>query len=178
MDLNQLKIISYKDFLKNNNSEALVAGTIMSMQEKKSAKGTPFAIIKFGDNQGEFELFLFSEILIQNRDKLKESESFVLTLQKDKIINESTQRRINVKKILSIESVIDEPYQKVTIELAENYKIDEINKILQNKGQTKVDLIINAKNRRIHYNLKNSRKFDFKQLKTLKSKEYVKKITV
>ena len=174
----QLKIISYKDFLKNNNSEALVSGTIMSIQEKKSAKGTPFAIIKFSDNQGEFELFLFSEILIQNRDKLKESESFVLTLQKDRIINESTQRRINVKKILSIESVIDEPYQKVTIELAENYKIDEINKILQNKGQTKVDLIINAKNRRIHYNLKNSRKFDFKQLKTLKSKEYVKKITV
>ena len=44
----------------------------MSIQEKKSSKGTPFAIIKFSDNSSEFELFLFSEMLINNRDKLKE----------------------------------------------------------------------------------------------------------
>ena len=43
----------------------------MSIQEKKSAKGTPYAIVKFSDQKGEFELFLFSENLIQNRDKLK-----------------------------------------------------------------------------------------------------------
>ena len=54
----------------------------MSIQEKKSAKGTPYAIIKFSDKKGEFELFLFSEILINNRDKLKESESFVFNFTK------------------------------------------------------------------------------------------------
>ena len=43
--------------------EALVAGTIMSIQEKKSAKGTSFAIVKFSDNNSEFEIFLFSQIL-------------------------------------------------------------------------------------------------------------------
>ena len=57
----------------------------MSIVEKKSAKGTPYGIVKFSDIEGEFELFLFAEILVSNRDKLKESESFVLTLQKDKI---------------------------------------------------------------------------------------------
>ena len=74
---NQLKIISYKEFLNNNKSEALVAGTVMSIQEKKSAKGTPFAIVKFSDKFGEFELFLFSEILIENRDKIRESVSLL-----------------------------------------------------------------------------------------------------
>ena len=64
----------------------------MSIQEKKSAKGTPYAIIKFSDKKGEFELFLFSEILINNRDKLKESESFVLTLQKDKILEDKKKK--------------------------------------------------------------------------------------
>ena len=53
---------------------------------KKSAKGTPYAIVKFSDKKGEFELFLFAEILVNNRDIIKESESFVLTLQKDKIV--------------------------------------------------------------------------------------------
>ena len=35
----QLKIISFKEFLMNNENEALVAGTIMSIQEKKAPKG-------------------------------------------------------------------------------------------------------------------------------------------
>ena len=43
----------------------------MSIQEKKSAKGTPYGIIKFSDQKGEFELFLFAEILVANREKLK-----------------------------------------------------------------------------------------------------------
>ena len=123
---NQLKIISHKEFIQNNDSEALVAGTIMSIQEKKSAKGTPFAIVKFSDNTGEFELFLFAEILVQNRDKIKESESFVMTLQKDKSINDSSQKRANVRKITSLDEVINKPYSKVTIELNENYDINEL----------------------------------------------------
>ncbi len=169
----QLNISAYKDFSKNAQNEALVAGTIMSIQEKKSAKGTPFAIVKFSDNNGEFELFLFAELLVNNRDKIKESESFVLTLQKDK-----SNGRVNLRKILSLEEIINKPYSKVTIELSENYNIDEIKKLLGNQGNTKIHLIINNKNKKIHYNLQNSRKFDFNQLKTMKNKEYVKKIIV
>ena len=70
---NQLKIISYDQFFNNDKHEGLIAGTIMSIQEKKSSKGTPYAIIKFSDKIREFELFLFSEMLVNNREKLKES---------------------------------------------------------------------------------------------------------
>ena len=173
-----LKIISFKDFQSNDSNEALVAGTIMSIQEKKSSKGTPFAIVKFSDNTGEFELFLFAELLVNNRDKLKESESFVLTLQKDKSVKNISNRRINLRKILSLDEIINKPYERVTIELKENYDIDEIKKLLTRDGKTKISLIINNSKKKIHYNLQNTRKFDFDQLKTLKSKEYVKKITV
>ena len=175
---NQLRIISYKDFLTNNDSEALIAGTIMSIQEKKSAKGTPFAIVKFSDNKGEFELFLFAEVLINNRDKIKESESFVLTLHKDKSIIDITKRRINLRKILSLNDIINKPYSKVVIELEENCNINEIKKLLTQEGQTEISLIINKKDQRIQFNLKNARKFDYNQLKMMKSKDYVKKITV
>ncbi len=174
----QLKITSYKEFLFNNDSEALVAGTIMSIQEKKSAKGTPFAIVKFSDNVGEFELFLFAEILVNNRERIKESESFVLTLQKDRSIADISKRRINLRKILSLDDIINEPYSKVTIELKENYNLNEIKKLLFAKGGTRISLVINSDNKKILYNLKNSRKFDFDQLKMMKNKEYVKKITV
>ena len=71
--------------MKDNDINGYVAGTLMSIQEKKSAKGTPFAIIKFTDLKSEFELFLFSDLLVSNRDKLKASNSFIITLQKDSI---------------------------------------------------------------------------------------------
>ena len=159
-------------------SDALVAGTIMSIQEKKSSKGTPYAIIKFSDQKGEFELFLFSEILVNNRDKLKESESFILTLQKDKIANESAKKRINVRKILSLDEVINKPFSNVTIELSENCNINEIKDILSTKGETTVNLIIKNKNQIANYSLQNNRKFDLKLFKALKAKNYVEKITV
>ena len=175
---NQLDIVPYDKFYNNDSNEALVAGTIMSIQEKKSVKGTPYGIIKFSDKKGEFELFLFAEILISNRDKLKESESFVLTLQKDKIIGDNFKKRINVRKILSLNEVINKPYSKVTIELKNNFNLKEINELLSVNGDTEVNLIFNNQNKRAHYSLENNRKFDLKHLKALKAKEYVEKITV
>ena len=90
---NQLNIISYNEFYNNDMSEGLIAGTIMSIQEKKSVKGTPYAIVRFSDKKGEFELFLFSEILVSNRDKLKESESFVITLCKKIKLQDKQQKK-------------------------------------------------------------------------------------
>ena len=116
--------------------------------------------------------------MFQNRDKIKESDSFVLTLQKDKFVNDATRRRVNVKKILSLEDIIKKPYSKVTIELSENCDINELKSLLKNKGETEISFIIHNKNKKVYYNLQNSRKFDFNHLKAIKSKEYVKKITV
>ena len=175
---NQLNIISYDQFFNNDKHEGLIAGTIMSIQEKKSSKGTPYAIIKFSDKIREFELFLFSEMLVNNREKLKESESFVLTLQKDRVNSDTEKRRINVKKILSIGDLINEPYSKVTIELKENFQADDIKEILSTRGNTVINLIINKKNQKAHYSLQNNRKFDLNHFKKLKAKEYVLKITV
>jgi DNA polymerase III subunit alpha len=175
---NQLKITPYNQFYEDKSSESLVAGTIMSIIEKKSAKGTPYAIVKFSDKQGEFELFLFAEILVSNRDKLKESESFVLTLQKDKITGNPTKKRINVRKILSLDEAINKPYSKVTIELKSNYNLNEISELLSDNGETEINLIIKNENKQSYFSLQNNRKFDFSHLKALKAKEYVEKITV
>ena len=56
---NQLNIISYENFFNNELNEGLVAGTIMAIQEKKSAKGTPYAIIKFSDKKENLSYFFF-----------------------------------------------------------------------------------------------------------------------
>ena len=173
----QLKIISFEQFYKNDESEGVVAGTIMSIQEKKSIKGTPYAIIKFSDKKEEFELFIFSEILVNNRDKLKEAESFILTLQKEKSFTENTRKRVNVRKILSLDEVLEKPYSRITIELKENFNVSELSQILSKNGDTQVNLIVNEKSQKAHYSLQKNRKFDFNLFEALKAKDYVKKIT-
>ena len=173
----QLKIISYKNFLESETNEALVAGTIMSIQEKKSSKGTAFAIIKFSDNSGEFELFLFSEMLISNREKLKESSSFVLTLQKDKIIGENAQRRVNIRKILDLSEIVNKPYEKVSIELNEDYNINDLKEALKEEGETVIKLIVHNDNKKLAFELEKTRKFDLSTFNQVKNKQYVKKIS-
>jgi DNA polymerase III subunit alpha len=174
---NQLKITTYNQFHDNNDNEGLVAGTIMSIVEKKSAKGTPYGIVKFSDIKGEFELFLFAEILVSNRDKLKEAESFVLTLQKDRLVNDYIKKRINVRKILTIDEVINKPYTKVTIELKNNYNLSEISELLSVNGETEISLVLKDQKKHAYYSLQNNRKFDLNDFKALKAKEYVEKIT-
>ena len=173
----QLEIKSYKDFINSDKSEALVAGTIMSIQEKKSAKGSSFAIIKFSDNESEFEIFLFSDLLNSNRDKLKESNSFVFTLKKEKTNAENTQGRINIRKLIDLSDLVNKTYESISIELNDKKKIRELSELLIKNGETKINIIFNENNKKLMFELKQTRKFDFDLFCLIKNKEYVKKIS-
>ena len=173
----QLKIKSYKNFIVEDNNECLVAGTIMSIQEKKSSKGTAFAIIKFSDNSSEFELFLFSDLLIKNREKLIESNSFILTLQKDRVIGENIEQRVNIRKIADLNEMVSKPYEKVSIEIYGDYDLNELKNTLKEEGQTQINIIIKDSNKSFAFKLEKTRKFDLSIFNDVKNKEYVKKIS-
>jgi len=172
-----LKIKSYSSFIDDNESNAYVAGTIMAIQEKKSAKGTPFAIIKFTDLKSEFELFLFSELLISNRDKLKAANSFLITLQKDSSKDNSSSRRINIKNIVPLNDFVNTPYKNVTIEVNGKTNMDELQNLLNIEGETKIQIKVNRNSKIYIFSLKNPRKFNLNTLSSLKNKEYIKKIS-
>jgi len=174
---NQLEIETYKEFTNNNKSETLVAGTIMSIQEKKSAKGTSFAIIKFSDNNSEFEIFLFSDLLTANREKLKESNSFVLTLQKEKNNTENMPKRVNIRKIVDLSELVNQTYKSVSIELNDKKMLKDLNELLESTGETKINIVLKENNKNYLFELEKSRKFDFSLFSLIKNKEYVKKIS-
>jgi DNA polymerase-3 subunit alpha len=173
----QINIVSYKDFLEGSESEALVAGTIMSIQEKKSAKGNSYAIVKFSDNKSEFEIFLFSDIFSLNREKLKESSSFVLTLYKEKNTNENNLSRVNIRKIIDLSELVNKTYTSVSIELNNSEKLKELDELLKNNGKTKINVILKDNNKNYSFELEKSRRFDFNLFSLIKNKEYVKKIS-
>ena len=94
------KIQNFNSFMSSSKDETILAATIMKIQEKKTQKGNPFAIIKFSDLGGVFELFVFSEILEQNRDILKEGKSFLITVLKDISNQDNRFKRISVRKLV------------------------------------------------------------------------------
>jgi DNA polymerase-3 subunit alpha len=173
----QLEISSYKEFLESNKSEAVVAGTIMSIQEKKSLKGNSYAIIKFSDNKSEFEIFLFADLFSSNREKLKEASSFILTLNKDKSTGENNPVRVNIRKIVDLSDLVNQPYKKVSIELKTNDSLKELNELLADKGETIINVTLSDDNKKYSFELEKTRKIDFNLFSLIKNKEYVKKIS-
>ena len=175
--LKQSKIISFHDFINNNETTGIVAGTIMAIQEKKSVKGNPFAIIKFSDLKSEFELFMFSDLLIQKRSFLKVANSFILTLQKDISSNGAETRRINIKNITDINELINTIHEKVIIEIKEKSDFSQLKDLLKEEGKTKVQIKITNTSKNYTFELKNPRKFNFKTFTAIKDKEFIKKIS-
>ena len=173
----QLEIESYKDFVDGTKPDALVAGTIMSIQEKKSAKGNSYAIVKFSDNKSEFEIFLFSDIFSSNREKLKESNSFILTLHKEKNTDENSLNRVNIRKIVDLSDLVNKTYENVSIELNNKDKLLELNDLLKNNGETRISITLRDNNKNYSFELEKTRNFDFNLFSLIKNKEYVKKIS-
>ena len=173
----KMKVVNFTTFIEDKESSALVAGTIMSIQEKKSSKGTPFAIVKFSDLKSEFELFLFSDLLVLNRESLRTANSFILTLQKDNLSKDSFSRRINIKKLISLNDFTKKEYEKVTIQLKNDSKLVDLQNLLKETGNTKIEIKIKQTSKIYTFSLKNLRKFNIGTFNHIKDKEYVEKIT-
>ena len=176
--LHQYKVKSFKDFDTGNVNDAVVAGTVMTIKEKKTLKGTSFAIIKFSDQTKMYELFIFSELLENNRNKLVEGKSFLLTLIKDKANQENRFKRINVRKIISFDEIKKIVYENVHIEINKSESFSKLNEKLKVKGDSKIMISIDEKDQNYLFELKNKRKFDYETLKNLNKEGYIKKIRV
>ena len=176
--LKQYKVKSFIDFENSNDAESFIAGTVMSLKEKKTAKGNSFAIVKFSDLSKVYELFLFSEILELNRKYLIEGKSFLLTVIKDKENQENRFRRINVRKIVSLDNVTKYNYTNVEIQIYNTDDLEKLYEIIKDKGNSKIKICINQEDKNYLFELRDKRKFDYETLKHLNKERYIKKINI
>ena len=169
---------TYKEFISKDKDEAFLAGTIMSIQEKKTLKGNSFAIIKFADLGGVFELFIFSELLEQHRNDLIEGQSFLLTVVRDKKNLENRFKRISVRKLVNFKNLIQKTYNEVYIEIDKSDNLQKLSDTINEKGTSKIQISINETNKKYLFELKNRRRFNYETLKTLNKEHYITKIKV
>ena len=139
--LKRYNIICYDEFVKDyKKKEAVIAGTLISIQEKKTAKGNPYAIIKLVDLNSMFELFIFSERLIENRNNLLVGNSFMIKVKKEK--NKDNIDRINLDNIFLIDNLKNQNIEKVTFEIENLNSLSIIKERLKLKGSSVVNIVV------------------------------------
>jgi len=176
--LKHYSVKSFSDFEKSKDIESFIAGTVMSIKEKKTSKGNSFAIVKFSDLSKAYDLFLFSEILVNNRANLVEGKSFLLTVIKDKENAENRFRRISVRKIISLEEATKLNYHNVYIEVEKTSNFENLSRTINKKGTSAIKISVIENNTNYLFELRDKRKFDLETLKNLNKEPYIKKITV
>ena len=163
-------IKDYKIFNSNENiKQSNIAATLLKIQERKTSKGNSYAVIKLTDLSCMFELFIFSDLLEINRDILIEGNSLILTLKKNIIDDENRFKRINVTKITLISDLFNKPISNVEFTLNDFDKLEKISNILEEQGNTNINIQIKDKNYKLIFNLKKKRKIDKNSLASLKN---------
>ena len=166
------KIKDYSNFNSNDEiKDANIAATLLKLQERKTAKGNAYAVLKLTDLNSVFELFIFSDILELNREILKEGNSLILTLIKNISNDENRFKRINVQKIGSLKELYNSPINEVSFDVKSHIEVDEISKILKEDGKTIVNINMTFEEKTLKFKLKNSKNLDRKSLNLLREEE-------
>jgi DNA polymerase-3 subunit alpha len=166
------KIKDYSNFISNDEiKDANIAATLLKVQERKTAKGNAYAVLKLTDLNSVFELFIFSDILELNREILKEGNSLILTLIKNISNDENRFKRINVQKIGSLKELFNSPINEVSFVVKSHIEVDQISKILKEDGKTIVNINMTIDEKTFKFKLKNSRNLDRKSLNLLRKEE-------
>ena len=166
------KIMDYQKFCSSNEfKENNIAATLLKVQERKTAKGNPYAVLKLTDLSSVFELFIFSDILELNRESLKEGTSLILTLTKTISSDDDKSMRINARKIASLKDLFNSSIKEITLNLTSKKQLSEIQNFLDEKGETLVNICISNNSENYKFKLKTPRNIDRKSINILRNKE-------
>ena len=114
-------------------------------------------------------MFVFSDIFELNRQNITEGKSVIITIQKN--FNDHDQRvRINVKKIIPLDDILNKPINNIKIKINNFKEFDRLSKILEAKGDVEVVFEVNENNKKYTLKLKNKRFVDKNVLDSIKNK--------
>jgi len=170
----QYNINTYEKFESEKNIvSSNIACTILKIQEKKTQKGNSYAIVKFSDLTSSFELFIFSDVFEANRDLLVEGNSLMITVMKNYSDENKIQKKINVKKIISLKEILNKPIDEVQIKFNDIEELNKIKSLSKINGKTKITINIKDKTQTFSFKLNENRKIDRNLIKSLKIEENI-----
>ena len=166
------RIADYQTFNNDQNlTDSNIAATLLKIQERKTAKGNSYAVLKLTDLSSVFELFIFSDILNLNREILKEGNSLILTINKSISDENNRFKRLNVQKIGSLTDLMNKPIKEITFKIKSEKQLTEIYNCLNEDGDTLININLSYSDNNLKFKLENKRNIDRKTLNLLRNKE-------
>ena len=97
----------------------------------------------------------------------------MITLFKNYVDENKIQKKINIRKIISMKEVIDKPINELKIKIKNIEDIEKINKLILEAGKTKVIIDVEDDKKRISFQLNEKRKIDHKTLNLMRNEENI-----
>ena len=133
--LERARVASYADLkerLKGGGSYFTLAGTVLGKRERNSARGNRYAFVQLSDASGMYEVTVFSEILLANRELFEPGASVVLEVEARE---EGDQPKLTVQKVGPIEQVSAARGSDIKIFLQDESPLDGLKGLLaQHQG--------------------------------------------
>lgn len=109
-----------------------MAGTVLSRQERRSAKGNRFAFVTLSDPTGVFEVTMFSEALAQSRELLEAGVPLLLTLEGE--WRDDTPR-LTVQRVESLDEVAAAASKGLYIYLDNPRPVPQLKRLIEREGE-------------------------------------------
>ena len=97
----------------------------------------------------------------------------MITLVKNYVDESKVQKKINIRKIISMKEVIDKPIEEILIKVKNLVDLQKINKLSLEEGKTKVRFEVESNNKTLLFQLSNKRKIDHKMLNLMRNGENI-----
>ncbi|MBC7906272.1 MAG: DNA polymerase III subunit alpha [Rhodospirillaceae bacterium] len=125
-----------------------LAGTLLSKQERTSAKGNRFAFLTLSDSSGMFEVMLFSEVLGASRDLFEAGGPLLLEVDAKL---EDEQLRLNGQRITSLEEEAARAAAGLKIFIRDEAPLPILAELVQKeaKGRNRITIVAQLGNREV-----------------------------
>ncbi len=180
--LRQSRVISYSDLINDPNripKVARIAGTIITRQDRKSARtGSPFAYLTLTDPTGQFEVTVFSDVLMAAGDLLEPGQSVVLTVDaqwEEGAVEGEENLRVLAKTATALDAVAANANGTMRVFIDDEKPLpslrERLNRLAQKSAQGRVTVVMLSHNseREVEIELPERFKVDPKLKGALKS---------
>jgi DNA polymerase-3 subunit alpha len=138
--LEKQKVASFADVLEAcRPGHRRMAGTLVAMKERTSAKGSRYAFVSFSDTTGTFEGVMFSEVLAANREHLTEGNSFLIEMD---VQIEAEAPRFLVQGLRPLESAAMNAVGSVTVVIGGESPLAPLHEVLESQGRGQVPVFV------------------------------------
>ncbi|MDD9908733.1 MAG: DNA polymerase III subunit alpha [Ahrensia sp.] len=140
--LQRLRVDLWEDFernVKNGAPGGRLAGTVTSLQTRRTRTGNRMGIVNLSDPSGQYEAVLFSETLEQFRPLLEVGSAVVLTVGAENR-PEGVSARIN--NVRSLEQEASKVERHLNIFLRDEKAINALPKLVSERGEGSISFIV------------------------------------